>query len=112
VEGRNMLRACAVAAFAFVLAGPAVADAIDGDWCSGKGLHLTIRGPEITTPSGVTLKGNYHRHEFSYTAPPGDADAGTQIDLRLLSEEFMNLYRLKDGTPGEPELWRRCKVVA
>jgi hypothetical protein len=71
-----------------------------------------IRGPEITTPSGVTLKGNYHRHEFSYIAPPGDADAGTQIDLRLLSEEFMNLYRLKDGTPGEPELWRRCKVVA
>ena len=54
-----MFRACAVAAFVFVLASPAVADAIDGDWCGGKGLHLTIKGPEITTPSGVTLKGNY-----------------------------------------------------
>ena len=67
-----MFRASAVAAFVFVLAGPAVADAIDGDWCGLKSLHLTIKGPEITTPSGVTLKGNYHRHEFAYTAPPGD----------------------------------------
>ena len=107
-----MFRACAVAAFVFVLAEPAVADAIDGDWCGAKGLRLSIRGPEITTPSGVTLRGDYHRHQFSYTAPPGDADAGVQIDLRLLSEEWMNLYRLKDGKPGEPELWRRCKVIA
>jgi hypothetical protein len=107
-----MFRACAVAAFLCVLANPAVADAIDGDWCGGKGLHLSIKGPEITTPSGVTLKGNYHRHEFAYTAPPGDADAGRQISLKLLSEEFMNLYRLKDGKPGEPELWRRCEVIS
>ena len=107
-----MFRTCAVAAFVFVLANPAVADAIDGDWCGQTGLHLTIKGPEITTPSGVTLQGNYHRHRFSYTAPPGDADAGVQFDLRLLSEDFMNLYRLKDGRPGEPELWRRCKVIA
>jgi hypothetical protein len=52
-----MFRACAAAAFVFVLVNPA----IDGDWCGEKGLHLTIKGPEITTPSGVTLKGNYYR---------------------------------------------------
>ena len=107
-----MFRACAVAAFVFVLARPAVADAIDGDWCGEKGLHLTIKGPEITTPSGLTLKGNYHRHEFSYTAPPGDAEPGMQIYLKLLSEDFMNFYHVKDGKPGEPELWRRCQVTS
>jgi hypothetical protein len=112
VEDQIMLRVCAVAAFALVLASPAVADAIDGDWCGGKGLHLTIKGPEITTPSGVTLKGNYHRHEFSYAAPPGDAEPGMQIYLKLLSEDFMNFYRMKDGKPGEPELWRRCEVIS
>jgi hypothetical protein len=76
-----MFSACAVAVFVFVLAKPAVADAIDGDWCGKKGLHLTIKGPDITTPYGVTLKGNYHRHEFSYIAPTGDADAGQEIYL-------------------------------
>ena len=107
-----MFRACAVAVFVFVLASPAAADAIDGGWCGGKGLHLTIKGPEITIPSGVTLKGNYHRHEFAYTVPPGDAEPGMQVYLRLLSEDFLNLFHLKDGTPGEPELWRRCEVTS
>ncbi len=107
-----MFRACAVAAFLFVLASPAVADAIDGDWCGGKGQHLTIKGPEITTPSGVTLKGNYDRHAFAYSAPPGEDDAGKEIFLKLLSEDFMNFYHVKDGKPGEPELWRRCEVIS
>ena len=107
-----MYRACAVAAFVFVLASPAVADANDGDWSGGKGLHLTITGPEITIHSGVTMKGNYDRHEFAYTAPLGDAEPGMQIYLKLLSEDFMNFYRLKDGKPGEPELWRRCEVIS
>ena len=78
----------------------------------GKGSISPIKGPEITIPSGVTLKGNYHRHEFAYTVPPGDAEPGMQVYLRLLSEDFMNLYHLKDGTPGEPELWRRCEVTS
>jgi hypothetical protein len=107
-----MFRACAVAAFVLVLAKPAMADAIDGDWCGDKGLHLTIKGPDITTPYGVTLKGNYHRHEFAYVAPTGDVDAGQQIYLKLLSEEYMNFYRLKGGALGEAELWRRCEVTS
>jgi hypothetical protein len=112
MEDRIMLRACAVAAFVFVLATPAVADAIDGDWCGGKGRHLSIRGPEITTPSGVTLKGNYDRHAFAYTVPPGDDEPGMQVYLRLLSEDFMNFHYVRDGKPGEPELWRRCEVIS
>ena len=35
-----------------------------------------------------------------------------QIYLKLLSEDFMNFYRLKDGKSGEPELWRRCEVIS
>jgi hypothetical protein len=94
------------------LAKPAVADAIDGDWCGGKGLPLTITGADITPPYGVTLKGNSHRHEFAYTAPTGDADVGQHIDLKLLSEEYMNFYRLKGGALGEAELWQRCEVTS
>ena len=36
---------------------PALADAIDGDWCLGDGSKLTINGPDIVTPKGNQLKG-------------------------------------------------------
>ena len=107
-----MLRAVAFAAFACVMMEPAMADAIDGDWCGDKGLRLSIKGPEITTPSGATLSGNYHRHNFDYAAPASDADAGLEIHLQLLSEEYMNFTRIKDGKTSEPELWRRCEVTS
>ncbi len=43
----------AVSAAALCLSvGAARADAIDGDWCQADGRHMTIRGPEITTPGG------------------------------------------------------------
>ena len=107
-----MLRAFAFAVFTFILVEPAMADAIDGDWCGEKGLRLSIKGPEITTPSGAKLLGNYHRHNFDYSAPAGDADAGLEIHLQLLSEEYMNFTRMKDGKSSEPELWRRCEVIS
>jgi hypothetical protein len=96
-----------------LLTTPAAADAIDGDWCSSEGKHLTIHGPEITTPNRTTLKGNYHRHEFMYVSPAGDVDAGITIYLQLYSEEEMNFYRVgPDGKPGEPALWKRCEVIS
>ncbi len=94
----------------FAASPSALADRIDGDWCSASGKHLTIKGPEITTPYGVTMQGQYGRHEFVYIAPEGDPDAKTQIYLQLLSEEEMNFYRITNNQPGEPELWRRCEV--
>ncbi len=96
-----------------LLTTPAAADAIDGDWCSAEGRHLTIHGPEITTPDRTTVQGNYRRHEFMYVVPPKDKDAGTTIYMQLLSEEEMNLYRLDSaGKPGEPALWKRCEVTS
>jgi hypothetical protein len=104
----------ALTATMFLLTAQSVlADAIDGDWCSPQGKHLTIRGPEITTPGRVTMQGIYRRHQFSYTAPAGDPDAGVQIYLDLLNEEHMNFYRTdKNGKLAEPDLWKRCEITS
>lgn len=88
---------------AFLLAataGPARADAIDGDWCSDDGKRLTINGPDIVTPAGQQLKGDYDRHHFSYVEP---GDKGT-VFMALISEIRM---RLKPPG-GDEQLWRRC----
>lgn len=40
------------------MASPALADAIDGDWCRGDGKHMTIRGPQIVTSGGTKTSGD------------------------------------------------------
>ena len=90
-----------------MFATPAFADAIDGDWCLVS-KHLSIKGPDITLPSGATIQGDYRRHEFFYKVPAGDADAGSLIYLQLQGEDFMGLYHLKDGKAVDGESWMRC----
>ena len=105
--------AAIVLALATLAAAPhAHADAINGEWCSPKGQNILIEGPRIRLPSGVSIEGQYRRHEFAYEPPKDDPDAGQIIYMQQLSEEMMHLRRVKDGVAGEPELWRRCNVTS
>ena len=36
------------------------------------GRRLAIRGPEITTPGGNRISGDYSRHNFSYVVPASE----------------------------------------
>ena len=90
-------------------ASPALADAIDGDWCSTTEVaHFSIAGPTIITPAGAQATGDYSRHAFSYVVPAGEPGAGGTIVMRLLNEEEVLV-----GLAGaEPKLWRRCEVIS
>jgi hypothetical protein len=90
-----------------VSACPAFADAIDGQWCLGTS-HFEISGPNIRTPGGNDITGNYGRHGFDYIVPTNEAGAGTLIVMVLLNEETVQLTR---GTSA-PETWKRCKPVS
>jgi len=92
---------------AMVLAGPALADAIDGNWCSSDGRTFSIRGPEIVTPGGQHLQGNYARHWFSYTAPAPERGAGGTIFMNLAGENTVYL-RYGPTADAASETWTRC----
>ncbi len=49
----------------------AQADQIDGHWCYKDGRSLSIRGPQIITPGGSKMRGDYDRHGFAYVVPKG-----------------------------------------
>lgn len=102
----NLVRTLAAGASALVAlqAATALADAIDGDWCHADGRRLSISGPDITTPAGTKLKGDYDRHHFSYVVPAGEPGSGATVAMVLLGELHM---RLKPAT-GEEQDWRRC----
>ena len=90
-------------------ASPALADAIDGDWCATSEVaHFTIAGPSIVTPGGTQTTGDYSRHAFSYVVPAGEPGAGKTIVMRLLNEKEV----LVGATSGEPKVWRRCEVIS
>lgn len=94
----------------FCFSSPARADAIDGAWCSAEGQHMKIAGPQITTPGGAVLQGEYRRHNFSYVAPANEAHAGETIYLRLAGETTL-LFHI--GSPlSAPATWKRCETVS
>lgn len=87
-------------------AGPALADIIDGDWCFMKdGRRFSIRGPEIVTPGGKKMQGNYSRHSFTYVVPAPEPGAGETVSMSLLNEETVGV---RVGAEGAEETWRRC----
>ena len=88
-----------------LFAHPARADAIDGTWCLEPDQRLSIDGPAIVTPGGSAIRGDYNRHFFSYTAPPGEPQAGATIQMRLLNEQTMQRRTAPDG---QVETWHRC----
>ena len=88
------------------------ADAIDGEWGQdGSARHFTIKGPDIVTPGGVSLKGNYTRHAFTYTAPSTEPSSGTEIVMRLMNEFTLHLQEGAD--PSAPvQIWKRCQPIS
>ena len=104
-QGNGFLTGAACAApLGFV--HPALADAIDGDWCRTDGKRMTIRGPAIVTPGGQQTHGDYTRHSFSYVIPAGEAGAGATVAIQLLGEY---LAHARQGADAPVQEWRRCK---
>ena len=97
------------AAFGLTLfAAPAFADAIDGDWCyKPDGRRFSIRGPDIVTPGGARIQGDYSRHAFSYAVPASEPGAGKTVFMTLLDENTVHL-RLGEAFAANPETWIRC----
>jgi len=89
-------------------AGSAQADAIEGNWCHPQHGNFEIRGPNILTPGGQQMTGDYSRHGFEYVAPAGERAAEESINLALVDDETLHLL-IKQAN-AEIEVWRRCTV--
>ncbi len=97
-------------ALGLIISGPALADRIDGKWCSPDGKHVEILGPQITTPAGAKMAGQYGRHSFSYTAQSPEPESGSTIYMVLLNEETMEV---RSGNPvAKAIVWKRCQNIS
>lgn len=92
----------------------AVADQIDGTWCSPSGTSMTIEGPQIVTPGGKAITGRYNRHHVDYEVPEGEADAGSRVSADQLNDDEIRVIVLgKDPAANKPsEIWTKCQVTS
>lgn len=104
----RLTRLAILASSLAMLAGPAFADSIDGNWCHNDGRRFTIRGPEIVTPGGKRMEGHYSRHGFSYLVPSPETGEGQTIVMSLANENTVYL-RYGEATAGAQETWLRCQ---
>jgi hypothetical protein len=92
--------------------GRAWADVIDGDWCAtNDGRHLSIKGPEIVTPAGTRMQGDYTRHSFVYVVPQAEPGAGQTVAMQLINEETVNLRMgasVSAAAQAPVQVWHRC----
>jgi hypothetical protein len=88
---------------------PAIADAIDGNWCSDDGRRMSITGPSIVTPGGTRTQGSYTRHSFVYTVPASEPESGQEVSMRLMSEIAV---QVRVGPVDRPvQTWHRCTAA-
>ena len=88
----------------------AQADQIDGHWCYQDGSSFTIRGPQIVTPAGNLLRGEYNRHGFAYVVPEGEKGAGDKVLMAQQNHSTVHVWR-GGRTAAErsaSEVWHRC----
>ena len=91
-----------------LISRPAMADQIDGNWCSSDGRNVTIDGDKIRTPGGTVMTGEYERHSFRYVVPKDEPNAGMVILMVQVNDEIINVIEGKDTTL---HVWRRCKLT-
>ena len=109
MTGHAIAKSTLIAGFMILSSSPALADAIDGEWCATTEIaHFSIAGPRIITPAGTQTTGDYRRHAFSYVVPAGEPGAGQTIVMRLLNEEEVRVF-VEDAAP---RIWRRCELIS
>ncbi|MEO9874587.1 MAG: hypothetical protein ABJM26_13770 [Anderseniella sp.] len=92
----------------------AVADQIDGTWCSPSGASMTVEGTRIVTPGGNVVTGRYNRHHVDYEVPEGETDAGGRVSADQLNDEQIRVIVMgKDPAANAPsEIWTKCQVTS
>ena len=88
--------------------GVARADAIDGNWCHAEAGRMSIRGPDIVTPGGSRMQGNYGRHSFSYVVPAAEPGGAATLFMILIDDDTVHLTNGANTTTATPQIWHRC----
>lgn len=92
----------------------ALADRIDGTWCSTDGKSVSVDGPRVVTSRGNEVEANYNRHHIDYVIPAGEPDEGSIFRADQLNDNQIQVILIDAGgkPKGDVEIWTPCKPVS
>ncbi|MCZ8269348.1 MAG: hypothetical protein O9306_02185 [Beijerinckiaceae bacterium] len=91
---------------ALLLATPAVADSIDGKWCSEDGRRIIIEGSlGLWGTGGLKIAGEYLRYTYLFAMPAGEPEAGQRVEMRFRRMDQSIAVKIGEG---EARIWRKC----
>ncbi|MCU0819042.1 MAG: hypothetical protein MUF11_06980 [Beijerinckiaceae bacterium] len=91
---------------ALTLASPALADSIDGKWCSEDGRRITIEGSlGLWGTAGLKISGDYLRYTYLFAMPSGEPEAGQKVEMRFRRMDQTIAVKIGEG---EAKIWRKC----
>lgn len=105
---RNTSLAIRAALFArCLLPLPALADSIDGKWCSEDGKRrIEIKGATgIWGRAGIVIDGQYYRYTYIFPMPASEPDAGQNVEMRFRRSDQRMLVKIGSG---EVAVWGPC----
>ena len=110
----NVERCVLIAVVLLATTTIAVADQIDGTWCSPSGDSMTIEGSRIVTPGGHVATGRYNRHHVDYEVPEGETNAGHRVNADQLNDEEIRVVVIgKEPSANDPgKIWTKCQVTS
>ena len=87
---------------------PALADQIDGKWCSPEGERIEIAFSDVTTPAGNSVTANYDRHHIDYVIPEGETQEGKIFSADQLNYQQIRVTVIGANNQSLPEIWTKC----
>ncbi len=91
----------------------ALADSVNGEWCSSDGREIEILFEEVKLSDGTEAHGEYDRHHYVFRIPTNGEQGGATVDLVLADRDIAYVrYYSEAGLElsSEPEKWTRCEL--
>lgn len=110
-DGRKIVLIVTLCAAFFLPLDIALADSLNGKWCTKDGRQYEISFEIVTLSDGFDVFGDYDRHHFVFRLPPNVNLGGATVDLVLVNRDVaFARYLTKSGLEiySEPEKWTRC----
>lgn len=90
----------------------AMADSVNGKWCSLGEKHFEISYEEVTLSDGTEVDGDYDAHHYVFRMPPIGDSGDTTVDLVLVRQDVIHVRFISDSgieLLPQPEKWTRCE---
>lgn len=88
--------------------------ALDGQWCSGYGQTIRLRGTHVVAANGLPAIAVYSKNALSFIEPRADGRNGPKIwvEPKGANAVRVSIVSALQKEPPPHDLWTRCRATS